>query len=94
METAENPEEQMDCIDKAMDSFIDECLADIENEDEYAEASELLMDIFASLIDAEEIEDTPDEDAPEDVKQEWIANNMPKIRSAMKEALDVNSDMG
>ncbi len=93
METAETEEYQMDCVDQALEAVLDDCLDDKESEQDYATASEILMDVFAYLVDSEEIEDAPEEDEPEEVKQEWIAKNMPKIRSAMKEALDVNSDM-
>jgi hypothetical protein len=93
METAENPEEQMDCIDAAMNGLIEEFLSDIEDHDEFEEAASLLMDVFAGLIDEEAVDDTPDEDDPEEVKQEWIKNNLPKIREAMKEALDADPNM-
>jgi len=93
METDEKPEEQMDCIDTALNAVIEDCLTDVESEEDFNTAADILMDVFAHLVDEEEVEDPPEDDATEESKQEWITKNMPKVKEAMKEALDVNSDM-
>lgn len=51
------------------------------------EGLDFLWDIVGELIDNEEVEDIPEETAPDADKQAWLDKNMDKVRKAFKAAL-------
>lgn len=78
----DDPEDDIgdDAVDRALEQVIAELIDYGTSEDK---ASDLVYETLADLVDEDSAEDTPDGDAPDAKKAEWIANTIPKIKERL-----------
>lgn len=70
-----------DCVDDCLESII-ELL--VKNGYDDSVADEAVSQAMATLMESNEILDTPDLDQPETSKHQWIANASPQIRNKLR----------
>ena len=76
------PPEEYDMIDSAIEGVISELeAAGYSDED----AEEAVYDAMSDLIDASEIDDTPDMDQEAELKALWVQTAIPKIKNRLQE---------
>lgn len=75
------PDEKRDLVDDAIDGVIDLLIKAEYEEDSAIEATYDAMEI---LIGDGTMEDTPELDEPDDVKQAWIAHSIPALKAQLK----------
>jgi hypothetical protein len=54
---------------------------------------DFLWELVGSMVDSGEIDEVPEESAPEEQKQEWLEKNLPKIEAAFQESLGYDDDV-
>jgi len=75
-------EEDPDAVDDAIADMMD-MLVDADYTEESAE--EAVFDAIATLVADGSIMDTPEADASDDDKAQWILNSIPKIKARLKD---------
>jgi hypothetical protein len=89
--------EELDIIDKSLHEILNsmyECDGEIPD-DQLEIGSVILFDAIAQMVDDNEIEQLPAEDADDKIKNDWVKDNIPKIIEKISQGIEYDdSDLG
>lgn len=85
MEDEQIPE--ADLIDDAIAALIDEMIGEEGDIEEFDAASDVVLDIMEDLANSDQIQDPPEQDEPEELKQKWLEQYFPIVKAEIHKAL-------